>query len=158
MFKWKHKHVFPCSAEIELALKEATKAGLIKYEEGSGSFEMVGDLNEKQKQALGFIKENVLEKYGSTGVQDCLNKAVFELLNMIVVYPVASINKLADKKGNVLPDAFLVKEGTTLKDFAAKVHSTMAEKFIGGVGLDKKRLGADHVLKNGDVVEILFQG
>jgi hypothetical protein len=150
--------IIPCSAESELALKEAELHGLIKYIPGSGDFEIISDnLNEKQKHALDFIRENVLKKYGSTGIQECLNKTVFDLLGMIVVYPVANINHLSDKKGNVLPDAHFVPKGTTLKEFAAKIHTDIAEKFIGGLNLEKKKIGADYELKNGDVVEILFR-
>lgn len=153
-----NKGAIPCSAESELALREAEKHGLIKYTPGSKEFEVVSDkLSEKQRDALDFIKKNVLEKYGSTGIQDCLNKLVFEMLEQIVVYPVANINKLTDTKGNVLPDAHLVRKGTRLKEFAAKVHTDLAESFIGGLNLEKKKIGADYELKDGDVVEILFK-
>lgn len=151
-----HKNIVPCSAESELALREAEQHGLIKYIPGESSFEITGELNEKQKQALEFIKKNVLEKYGSTGVEEVLRNAVFDLLKMIVVYPVANIGKLTDTKGNVLPDAFLVPEGTMLKQFAEKIHTDMAERFIGGLNLEKRKIGADYILKDGDVVEILF--
>ena len=73
-----------------------------------------------------------------------------------MVYPVASIGKFADTKGNVLPDAHLVRKGTTLKDMASKVHSDLADKFIGGLDIDKKKVGAEHELRDGDVIEILF--
>jgi ribosome-binding ATPase YchF (GTP1/OBG family) len=148
----------PCSAESELALREAERHGLINYVPGSGNFEINGEPNEKQKQGLDFIKNTVLDKFKSTGVQACLNKLVFEKLGLIVVYPVANIGKLTDNQGNVLPDAHLVPKGTTLKELAARVHTTMAESFIGGLDLDKKKIGADHELKDGDVVEILFKG
>jgi ribosome-binding ATPase YchF (GTP1/OBG family) len=83
---------------------------------------------------------------------------VFDILDYVVVYPVADINKLSDKKGNVLPDAFLVKKGTTLKEFAFIIHTDIGEKFIGGIDAkSKKKLGADYELKNNDVVEILFK-
>jgi ribosome-binding ATPase YchF (GTP1/OBG family) len=82
---------------------------------------------------------------------------VFDFLNYIVVYPVANITKMCDKRGNVLPDAFLVKKGTTLKEFAAKIHSEMADKFIGGIEHEtKKKIGAEYELKDGDIVEIIF--
>jgi ribosome-binding ATPase YchF (GTP1/OBG family) len=153
-----NKGAIPCSAESELALREAERHGLIKYTPGSKEFEVVSDkLSEKQGDALDFIKKNVLEKYGSTGIQDCLNKLVFDMLEQIVVYPVANVNKLMDTKGNVLPDAHLVRKGTTLKEFAAKVHTDLAESFIGGLSLEKKKIGADYELKDGDVVEILFK-
>lgn len=153
-----NKGAIPCSAESELALREAEKHGMIKYTPGEKGFEIVSDkLNEKQKTALETIKTNVIRKFGSTGVQDCLNKLVFERLEQIVVYPVASINKYADTRGNVLPDAYLVRKGITLKEFAAKVHTDLADSFIGGVNLDKKKVGADYELKDGDVIEILFR-
>jgi ribosome-binding ATPase YchF (GTP1/OBG family) len=153
-----NKGVIPCSAESELALREAEKHGMIKYVAGSDKFETVpGKLNEKQEKALDFIKKNVLDKYGSTGIQDCLNKLVFEMLGQIVVYPVANVKKLTDTRGNVLPDAYLVRKGTILKEFAAKVHTDLAESFIGGMNLERKKIGADYELKDGDVVEILFK-
>lgn len=152
-----HDHVIPTSAESELALREAAEHGLIEYEPGDRDFkEDGGKLSDKQLEALGFIRDNVLKKHGSTGIQQALNSLVFDRLQYIVVYPVASMGKFADTKGNVLPDAHLVKLGTTLKDLAGKVHSDMADKFIGGLDLDKKKVGAEHELRDGDVIEILF--
>ncbi len=152
-----NKGAVPCSAESELALREAEKHGMIKYVPGSKGFEVIGELNEKQKGALELIRKNVLEKYGSTGVQDCLNRLVFENLGYIVVYPVASISKLSDNKGNVLPDTHMVRKGTTLKELAAQIHTDIADSFIGGLDTDRKKIGADHELEDGDVVEILFR-
>ncbi len=151
-----HSGMVATSAESELALREASEHGLIDYVPGSGEFHVKGELNEKQRKALDFIMDNVVKKYGSTGVQKVLDTLLFGMLQYIVVYPVASIGKLSDTKGNVLPDVHLVRKGTTLKEFAGKVHSAMADKFIGGLDLDRKKVGADHELKNGDVIEILF--
>jgi len=147
--------IIPVCAAAEIALKNAKEKNLIEYRDGK--MKIIGEIDEKQKAGLEFIQKNVLEKYGSTGVQGCLNKAVFGVLDYIVAYPVADANKLSDKKGNVLPDAYLVKRGTTMKEFAAMVHSDMADKFIGGLDAEKKRkLGASYELKDNDVVEILF--
>lgn len=157
--KYKDILVVPTSAESEIALKKAAEVGLIDYLPGDG-FEIPNreKLDEKQFKALEFIKREVIDKYGSTGVQTCINKAVFELLNHIVVYPVADINKLSDTSGRILPDSFLVPNGTTLKEFAFKIHTDIGEKFIGGLeGRTKRKLGADYKLKNNDVVEILFK-
>jgi ribosome-binding ATPase YchF (GTP1/OBG family) len=155
--KGRQENMIPTSAESELALREAAEHGMLEYMPGSGDFKIVSEsLSDKQRQALEFIKEEVLSKYGSTGVQNVLNSLVFDMLQYIAVYPVASIGKLSDGKGNVLPDVHLVRKGTTLKELAAKVHTTMADKFIGGLDLGKKKVGADHELKDGDVVEILF--
>ena len=152
------KLLIPCSAESELALKEAAKHELIKYIPGSESFEIINDekLNEKQKNALKFIKNNVLEKYKATGVQEVLDKAVFNLLKYIAVYPVAN-NKLTDKDGNILPDCFLVPENTTALQFAFKVHTDIGNNFIKAIDLKTKQaVGKEHVLKNRDVVEIII--
>ena len=149
--------IIPCSADSELALKEAAKHGLIRYAPGSGDFQVTGNLTDKQKSALEFIRKNVLHKYGSTGVQKCLNSMVFDVLNLIVVYPVANITHLSDQHGNILPDAHLVPKGTTLKELAFRIHSDIGENFIGGLDLEKRKIGAEHILKDGDVVEILVR-
>ena len=149
--------IVPCSAESELALREAAKKQLIKYVPGDKDFEIAdaARLSGKQKTALEFIKKNVLEKFGSTGVQQTLNKAVFELLNYIAVYPVAN-PKLQDKDGNVMPDCFLVPQGTTALDFAFKVHTDLGKNFVRAVDVHtKKVMGKEQKLKNGDVVEII---
>ncbi len=151
--------IIPCSAESELALKEAAQHELIGYTPGEKGFDVKNQdgLNEKQKMGLDFVKKNVLDKFGSTGVQECLDAAVFKLLNYIVAYPVANINHLTDKKGKVLPDALLVPDKITLKEFAGKVHTEMADKFIGGIDFKKRmKIGADYQLSDGEVVEILF--
>jgi ribosome-binding ATPase YchF (GTP1/OBG family) len=150
--------IVPCSAECELALREAAEHGMVKYVPGSPEFEVVSEsLNEKQEAGLKLIKEKVLDKHGSTGVQECLNRLVFGKMDYIVVYPVANIGKLTDKKGKVLPDAHLVPAGTTLREFAYRIHTEIGEKFIGGLDTNRMKLGADHVLKDGDVVEILVR-
>lgn len=147
----------PTSAESELALRKAAEKGLVEYSPGDSSFGVTGEIEEKQRKALEFLKENVLEKWGGTGVQKAIDRTVYSLLGMIVVYPVANIGKMTDQKGNVLPDAHLVEKGTTLKELAAKVHTAMADKFVGGMNRERRKLGADYELKDGDVVEILFR-
>jgi len=148
--------LIPTSAEAEIALKRADEKDFIDYLPGN-SFTTKAGLDDRQKKALEFIKLRILGNYGSTGVQQCLDKAVFELLGNIVVYPVADRNKLSDKDGRVLPDAFIVPNGTTVKELAYKVHSDLGDKFICGVDVrTKRKLAADYELKNGDVVEIAF--
>jgi ribosome-binding ATPase YchF (GTP1/OBG family) len=151
-----YKNIVPTSAEAEIALKKAAEKNLIDYLPGNG-FSIKGKLDEKQMKALEFIKKEVIEKYGSTGVQVALNKAVFELLNYIVVYPVEDENKLTDKDGNVLPDAFLMPPGSTALDLAFKIHTELGEKFICAIDArTKKKLGKDYALKNNDVIKIVF--
>ena len=56
----------PCSAESELALKEASRKGLIEYVPGSKDFRPTGQLQPAQENALRFIKENVLDAVSYT--------------------------------------------------------------------------------------------
>lgn len=145
----------PVSAESELALRRAAEHGVVKYSPGDSDFEIVGEANEKQKKALEFIRENVLEKYGSTGVQHAINKAVFDLLGMVFVYPVENEHKFTDSKGTVLPNAFLLKKRSTPRDLAYKVHKDVGNAFIAAVDAKSgKRVAADYELKNGDVISI----
>lgn len=147
--------ILPCSSESELALREAAKHNLIKYTPGSNDFELIGGLNEKQLKALNFIKEDVLDKYGSTGVQEIFDTATFKLTKQIAVFPV-SANKLTDQYGNILPDCFLINEDSTALDFAFKIHSDLGNNFIKAVDVKtKKIIGKDHKLKNLDVIEII---
>jgi len=149
--------IVPCSSDAELALREAAKAGLIEYIPGSREFEIKGKLTEKQKQALKNIKENVLDKFeGGTGVQEVLNKAVFELLKYMAVYPVDSASKLTDSKGNILPDCFLLPSGSTALDFAYFLHTDFGKNFIKAIdSRTKKTLGKNYELKHRDALEIV---
>ena len=146
-----------CSADSELALREASKHGLIKYTPGDSNFKILNEekLNDKQKNALNFIQTEVLDKYGSTGVQKVLDIAVFELLKYIAAYPVAT-NKLTDKDGNILPDCFLVQKDITALEFAFKVHTDIGNNFIKAIDQKTKLVvGKEHQLKHNDVIEIV---
>ena len=149
--------VIPTSAEYELALKRASKAGLIDYEPGSSEFRVLkpDSLNSAQKKALDKIAE-FLESFGSTGVQKVLEEAVFKLLNLIVVYPVEDETHWTDHNGNVLPDAYLMPRGSTARDLAYKVHTDLGEGFIRAIDARTGRvIGHDHELKDGDVIKIV---
>lgn len=147
--------VIPTSASYELTLRTASKAGYIKYLPGDSDFKILKELNEKQKKALEKIREFLLE-YGSTGVQEVINKLVFDVLGYIVVYPVEDEKKFTDSKGNILPDAFLVKRGTTARELAYKIHTDIGKNFIYGLDAKRKmRVAEDYELKNGDVIKIV---
>ena len=146
--------VIPCSAEAEIALKSAAKNGFIKYIPGDSDFEIVGRLDEQQKKAMEFLR-GYMKMANGTGVQKCLNAAVFDFLHYIAVFP-GGVNKLADSKGNILPDCFLMKPGSTALDFAAMIHTDLAKGFVKAIDVrTKKALGAEHVLKHRDVIEIM---
>jgi len=147
--------IIPCSAESELALKEAAKKGLIEYIPGAQDFKIIGQLNEKQDKALQFIKSKILNKWKSTGVQPAIDDAVFTLLKHIAIFP-GGVNKLSDQHGNILPDCFLLPEGSTALDFAYKLHSDFGDNFVRAIDVKTKRtIGRDHILKHGDVIEIV---
>jgi ribosome-binding ATPase YchF (GTP1/OBG family) len=104
---------------------------------------------------LETIREKVLLKNGSTGVQDAINMAYFKLLSMITVYPVEDLEHLADHNGRVLPDVYLVPYGTTARQFAYLIHTELGESFIYAVDArERKRIGEDAVLRDRDVISI----
>jgi ribosome-binding ATPase YchF (GTP1/OBG family) len=148
--------IIPCCSEAELALREAERKKIIKYIPGESSFEILDkNISEQQLKALEFIKNKILDIYKTTGVQDCLNRAVFELLNSVVVYPVEDENKLSDKTGRILPDAYLMPKGSTALDLAFKIHTDIGENFVAAIDCKTKRkIAKDYVLKNGDVIKI----
>lgn len=148
--------IIPCCAEAEIALRQAAKKCLIEYAPGSNDFKINTEINEQQKKALEFIRERILKKYSSTGVQNCLDKAVFDFLKYIVVYPVEIESKFSSKKGDVLPDAFLMPPNSTALDLAFAVHTDIGKGFLHAVDArTKKRIGADCKLKNGDIISIV---
>jgi hypothetical protein len=147
--------IYPCSADSELALREASKANLIEYIPGGDDFKSIGKLNDKQKAALERIKKDVLEVYSGTGVQEVLNMAVFEFLKYIAIFP-AGASKLADSKGNILPDCFLLPPRSTALDFAFFLHTDFGKNFIKAIDArTKKALGKNYVLKHRDALEIV---
>jgi len=150
--------VIPCCAEAELALRRAAERGLINYVPGSSSFNIIEPerITEKQRGALQIIKEKILDRYGSTGVQDAINAAFKDLLKMIVVYPVEDPEKLTDHYGRVLPEARLVPSNTTARDLAYMIHTELGESFIYAVDArTKRRLGENYVLRDRDVISIV---
>jgi len=147
--------IIPCSADSELALRQAEKAGLIDYIPGENKFKIKKELEGKQKQALDKIQENVLDNFNSTGVQKILNSAVFDLLKYIAIFP-ASANKLKDSKGNILPDCFLLPDSSTALDFAYFLHTDFGNNFIKAIDARTKRaLGKSYELKHRDALEII---
>lgn len=145
--------IVPCFAEGELALREADKHELINYIPGEKSFALKKELSDKQKSALDAIQK-IIDKFGSTGIQDVLNKTVFDILHYICVYPAGA--KLSDSKGNILPDCFLMKNGSTALDFAFRLHTDIGNNFVKAIDIrTKQAVGKDYVLKHCDGLEII---
>jgi ribosome-binding ATPase YchF (GTP1/OBG family) len=145
------------TAAGELALRNAAQAGIVKYLPGDPLFSVLKPeaLNPAQKGGLERIA-GVMKKYGGTGVQEALNHAVFSLLDLMVVYPVEDEHKYADGKGRVLPDAHLMKKGSTPRDLAFRVHTDIGEGFLYAVDArTKMRVKDTHPLKDRDVIKIV---
>ena len=146
-----------CSAETELILKKAAKAGLVNYVVGNENFTLNDnvEVSPQQQKALDLVK-TVLSKIKSTGVQSVLDSAIFDLLKLIVVFPVEDESKLCNKEGEVLPDAKLLPLNSTAKDLALTIHADIAKGFLHAINVKtKQRIGADHQLKHGDVIKIV---
>jgi ribosome-binding ATPase YchF (GTP1/OBG family) len=150
--------VIPCCAEAELALRRAAEKQLIDYKPGDCNFKILQPekLSQSQITALETVREKILIKNGSTGVQNAINMAYFKLLNMITVYPVEDVEHFADHNGRVLPDAYLVPYGTTARQFAYIIHTELGESFIYAVDArERKRIGENTVLRDRDVISIV---
>jgi ribosome-binding ATPase len=149
------RNVIAISAAIELALRKAEQQHMIEYTAGSKGFRIIGDKVSKEQldalnYMLGFIKTN------GSDAQNVVNMAVFGLLGNVVVYPVEDENKYTDHFGNVLPDAILMKSGSTALDLAAAIHTDIAKNMLYAVDArTKMRLSKDYVLKNNDVIRIV---
>jgi len=157
LLREKGYNVVPCCAEAELALRRAAEKGLIDYIPGECNFNILESkvLTATQKSALITIKSRILERWGSTGVQEVLNRTFFNLLQMIAIYPVENVERLSNHNGRVLPDVYLISYGTTAKEFAYMIHTELGEGFIHAINVrTKRRLGEDYILRGGDVIKI----
>ena len=151
-------HFIVVAAEAELLLKKASENKMISYIQGDNTFQINVDakLDIKQKAALDLVKNKVLNKWNSTGVQNVINYAFIKILKCVVVYTVENENQFSDKNGNVLPDAYLVREGTTSKDLAYLIHTDIGKSFLHAIDAkNSKQLSSDYILKNNDIIKIV---
>ncbi|MDY6769205.1 MAG: redox-regulated ATPase YchF [Candidatus Nanohaloarchaea archaeon] len=147
----------PMSAQAELTLQEAAEQDAVAYVPGGDAFEVTGELSREQEDGLERIQE-LMAEYGGTGVQAVMREAVFDLLDMIVVYPVEDAANYEDQHGNVLPDALLLPRGSTPVDLAYKIHSDIGDAYAKAVDAESGRaLGKDTELEDGQVVKIETQ-
>ena len=150
--------VIPASADSELSLRRAEQSELIKYSPGSEQFDILrtNDLNQKQRDALDFIKSDIMGEYMRTGVQFAINITVFKLLKMNSIYPVAIPEKLSDKNGRVLPDLILLKDGSTIVDLAKEIHSDLTKGLLYAKDLRYNlRVPTNYQLRDRDVISLV---
>ena len=149
------KPVVPATADGELALRKGAEAGVLRYDPGDPDFEVVGEVSDGQRKGLERIRE-VMSELGGTGVQAALNAAVYDLLDIITVYPVQNETRWTDGQGNVLPDAFLLPRGSTPRDLAYAVHTDIGEGYLHAVNArTDRRIADDFELSEGDVIKIV---
>jgi ribosome-binding ATPase len=156
--EYKDMIIVPASADAELTLRRAANRGLIHYFPGDERFEIKAQsvLTDKQRWALNFIRKDILDEYMRTGVQFAINVAVFKLLRMNAVYPVAEASKLSDKSGNILPDVYLMESGSTVEDLAKEVHSELAKGLLYAIDIrDGLRLPTNYEIKDRDILSII---
>ncbi len=145
------------TAAGELALRNAATAHLIRYLPGDRTFTILDEkaLSPQQKAGLARIAE-VMDMFGGTGVQQAIDHAIREVLGLIVVYPVEDEHKFTDSKGRVLPDAFLMKRGSTPRDLAFMVHTDIGKGFLYAVDArTSMRVKDTHELHDGDIIRIV---
>lgn len=152
--------VAACSAEAELALRRAEKKGLLHYTPGQEKFRIINNakLTAAQRGALDYVQERVIAKWMRTGIQQALNTLVFKLLKMNMVYPVSDELHYTDHHENVLPDVYLMPDGSTPLDLAKNIHSRLAESYVLAIDAKTKmRLPRDYTIRHRDVVKIRTQ-
>ncbi|PSQ19792.1 redox-regulated ATPase YchF [Halobacteriales archaeon QS_8_69_26] len=145
----------PTTAQGELALRRGAEQGVIDYDPGDEDFTLVGDVGESQRETLEALRETMHE-YGGTGVQRAINYAVYDLLDLVTVYPVQDATKWTDAEGNVLPDAHLLPRGSTPVDLAYAVHSDIGDGYLHAVDARSDRqVSDDYELAEGDVIKVV---
>lgn len=154
--EYRDKPVIPCSAEAELALRIAAKNKLISYLPGDSDFEILRELTAQQEEGLARIRA-LMHRFGGTGIQEIINCVVFDLLDYLVAYPVEDEHKFTDSAGRILPDAFLVRRGSTARDLAFSVHSDLGKGFLFAIDARTKlRLGEKYALKPHDILKVVY--
>lgn len=156
--KFPELRIVPVSSMAEHLLETLAGEGIVHYTPGGESFEVLREekLSSKQRKGLEIVRERVLKRYSSTGVQDVVNASVLDELGKIVVFPVEDENRLSDKDGRVLPDAFLLGKGSTPRELAYKIHTDIGENFIASIDArTKRRIASDRELNHLDIVKIV---
>jgi len=146
--------VIPATAQGELALRRGAEAGAIDYDPGDNGFEITGDLPEGQREQLDALA-TTMERWDGTGVQAAINEAVYELLEQVTVYPVQDATHWTDATGNVLPDAHLLRRGSSPVDLAYAVHQDIGDGYLHAVDARADRqVSEEYELEEGDVIKI----
>lgn len=149
------RQVVPTTAEGELALRRARENNIISYDPGDSAFTISSEINQQQQKALDDLSE-LIHKHNGTGVQRALNAAVYDILDQVTVYPVENASRWTDGQGNVLPDAHLLRSGSTPRDLAYAIHSDIGDGYLHAVDARENRdISDEYELSEGDVIQIV---
>jgi len=140
-----------------VALKAASEAGLVgrraicvaNKAELAGAADRMLILEELMKDRLPVVAVSAAEGKGL----DDLRQEIFDLLGVIRVY-----SKVPGKPAD-MNDPFVLPVGSTVLDMARTVHKELADQLVrariwGGGKYDGQSVRRDHVLVDGDVVEL----
>lgn len=157
-----------CSAISEVFLRRLAKQNFIRYIPGSEFLDTREDLieqgepdggglkemDDKLKTRIENLKDMVLYRFGSTGVNQVLTRAS-ELLGLVPVFPVRNVGSFGSgeagtasgDKAAVFRDCVLVKKGSTVLDVYRKVMGDAPLAYVETVG--GVRVGEDDLVSTG---------
>ena len=148
------ERVVLCSAISEVFLRRLVKQGYVRYEPGSEFVDTREDLleageedggglkelDEKLKTRVENLKDMVLYRFGSTGVNQVLTRAA-EVLGLVPVFPVKNVGTFgsgeagaAAERAPVFRDCVLVRKGSTVGDVYRKVMGDAPMAYVETVG------------------------
>ncbi|MFX0050985.1 MAG: redox-regulated ATPase YchF [Candidatus Hodarchaeota archaeon] len=149
-------NIIPTSAKIDVVLRDLVDQEKVVYVSESGRLTKTDKLSSKEEPIISRIKTEILEPYETTGVFKTLNTAIFDVIQLQPVYPVADVSHFSDQDGKVLPDVFLVNKGTTVKELAGIVHQDLFKHFLYGIDArTNRKLSEKHELQFSDVIKIV---
>ncbi|KAF9911618.1 hypothetical protein BX616_010539 [Lobosporangium transversale] len=102
-------------------------------------------LDERLEARIEKVQDLVLYRYGSTGVQDVILKAV-EILGLIPAFPVKSLSTFGNANGKgVFRDCVLLWPGTTVLEFAEIVHPEIAKHYLGAETVGNRMVSLSNI-------------
>ena len=144
-----------CSAISEVFLRRLVKQGYVRYipgsefvdtredllEQGEDDAGELKELDEKLKTRIENLKDMVLYRFGSTGVNQVLTRAS-EVLGLVPVFPVKNIGTfgageaggVGGERAPVFRDCVLVRKGSTVGDVYRKVMGDAPLAYVETVG------------------------
>ncbi|KAF9926665.1 hypothetical protein BGZ65_007194, partial [Modicella reniformis] len=161
MRKYGQSKVVLTSALAETFLRKLHKQKYIVYEEGTDSVQTKEDLpdsdlkplDERLQNRIEKVQDLVLYRYGSTGVQDVILKAV-EVLGLVPAFPVKSLTTFGNANGKgVFKDCILLWPGTTVFEFARIVHESIAINYNGAETVGNRKIGEeDEIMLENNII------